>query len=1052
MVFLKRIRRIKNNKQRLIDWLGYTDIDEIVLEGEFANRRDAYRYAKNEYNKFVDTFNQTERDRIIVNPLTGSNIKKYSIYKLNGSLKKKYSENLIIENGILKVNPVIIGINLGTLDIAKINLQETDDPQLTQIFGVPMNKDQIKEDAIIEGIQFKHSIPAFESVDVILVVSFTASFSDEVVTRTITKAGVYNGEELSDPTLPFEIVKQDDVFSTVQNITILDMKILATLNNAEMELTNMVLKESNPVNIGSIYNEIIENKNGKCIQDYMLPRYPKLSKEKILKLKTTEDIYDWCKSYDIKMVAHDINGTIIKSYYPQKKNTLKQMVFIAWNSHLYPHKNPTLNKVKPSDLKVVIIENVKAKLISELENGILPSKINIDRDGDISSFVSTKEKIHYTNNKDYFVCLDILGKYGLKDKMSIFTKVSHLGNIIETVYNNKIKSDSFFPYGSEFNKGGYNYENLDIELEEDEFYQTSDKVKSYPSNLARLTKLIVCDIKYHRSRKIDESQFQHKIVDTYLYIAEIDNPTVLLPNNHIYTGQLLRIARKYGFKFRIVEEQETTTTQNYFKEMVYDLYTKVDNATFKEIMNIHIGKFERSSTLLSDTLSFDKVLGKEELKCYDGHTFPLTEEYSIGCQTYNKTNLFNKKPISIQIKDASRLQLYEKMVHLGLKNCDIKQVKTDSVTFKTKNDDYKKWLSSELTGWKTADYVPLKNICIMKRDLPTFEYKTYSGTDYDTFKKSGMIGLGNAGNGKSYKIINEIIPTIDDYLVLTPTWTTAEEYERLNLNVDVIQTYTYSGKIPDQQNIIIDEVGMICENGWNMLVKCKLNGKNIMVFGDNTQLKPINSRVCTNKNFYNLMFNKQITLNNNYRNNFTEEYYDYLRALITDMRLASVEDKQKRLDEILKHNTNFDEAEVIIAYTNSTRRLYNKKMCEKLGIKNRFQIGTKIICKTNDFRKLKICNNKLFTVKDYNTEEVIITDSNNKEFKIPTKKFNKKVWNKNTEAYDYNNFDYAYCRTLHSVQGKSLNSFHFAIEDIDHLDGTALYTLISRLKQEIISH
>ena len=198
------------------------------------------------------------------------------------------------------------------------------------------------------------------------------------------------------------------------------------------------------------------------------------------------------------------------------------------------------------------------------------------------------------------------------------------------------------------------------------------------------------------------------------------------------------------------------------------------------------------------------------------------------------------------------------------------------------------------------------------------------------------------------------------------------------------------------------------------------------------------------------MFNTQIKLNHNYRNNFTEEYYDYLRGLIPNMRLASDEDKQKRLNEILKHNTPFDEAEVIIAYTNSTRRFYNKQMCNKLEITDRFQIGTKIICKTNKFRNIKICNNKLFTVKDYNNEEIIITDSNNKEFNIPTKDFNKKVWNSQTEDYDYTNFDYAYCRTLHSVQGKGYDSFHYAVEDIEHLDGTALYTLISRLKQDRI--
>jgi hypothetical protein len=57
-------------------------------------------------------------------------------------------------------------------------------------------------------------------------------------------------------------------------------------------------------------------------------------------------------------------------------------------------------------------------------------------------------------------------------------------------------------------------------------------------------------------------------------------------------------------------------------------------------------------------------------------------------QTKSSINIFNKKPISVQIKDRSRLRLFNMMKTLGLKNSDIKQVKTDSITFKKLNDDY----------------------------------------------------------------------------------------------------------------------------------------------------------------------------------------------------------------------------------------------------------------------------------------------------------------------------------------------------------------------------
>ena len=47
-----------------------------------------------------------------------------------------------------------------------------------------------------------------------------------------------------------------------------------------------------------------------------------------------------------------------------------------------------------------------------------------------------------------------------------------------------------------------------------------------------------------------------------------------------------------------------------------------------------------------------------------------------------------------------------------------------------------------------------------------------------------------------------------------------------------------------------------------------------------------------------------------------------------------------------------------------------------------------------------------------------------------------------------NNFDFAYCRTLYSIQGETLNSFHYIKEDYKYLNNRLAYTLISRLKQE----
>jgi hypothetical protein len=87
----------------------------------------------------------------------------------------------------------------------------------------------------------------------------------------------------------------------------------------------MILREAEPLNIDNIYNEIINEKRVEhCIHDYMFKLYPKHSKtenqkNKIRQLHTTNDIYEWCKKYNIKMIALDINRMLLNQIIHRKK-------------------------------------------------------------------------------------------------------------------------------------------------------------------------------------------------------------------------------------------------------------------------------------------------------------------------------------------------------------------------------------------------------------------------------------------------------------------------------------------------------------------------------------------------------------------------------------------------------------------------------------------------------------------------------------------------------------------------------------------------------------
>ena len=122
-----------------------------------------------------------------------------------------------------------------------------------------------------------------------------------------------------------------------------------------------------------------------------------------------------------------------------------------------------------------------------------------------------------------------------------------------------------------------------------------------------------------------------------------------------------------------------------------------------------------------------------------------------------------------------------------------------------------------------------------------------------------------------------------------------------------------NNRIPEEHNIIVDEIGMVDGDGWDMLYKAKLSGKNIIAYGDFKQLAPVthhDTQTYDNPNFLDLMFGKHTINNNNYRNTFTHEFYDTLRFNAKDIREAVV----------AQYNPSWEDADIIIAYLNTTQK------------------------------------------------------------------------------------------------------------------------------------
>ena len=971
------------------------------------------------YNDSNDKLKKLIEDKILKNV---DKIKIYNkTYNTNDNLKKTFKINdnqlntLIINSSLRK--PIYLN-NQGIIN--KINI--TDKPLATREFT-----DKIKNVNDIVKL-FSGKITKIDNINVAfdirniktsynITFNFDVKFSDTFENRTKTDIVNDTFNNLSDinyvNSTYFENIKQDYIKSGSIQFSNISYSINAIYNDKNLNIDNMVMRKKNPLKIDNLFNNVIDVKNGNCILKYLSSIWKKLSKNTIEKFKTPNDLLEFCKSKNIKTICYDIFGNVINSFYPKKNNkTYKSLIYICYDNHIYPLKNTYLEKRKIDNYEIKITNLINNRITYFLSKDIIPANIKLDKDNNIISF--TNENIKYINNNEYLICKQILNKFGLDDKIYDTIKVSNLGGIIEKLYL-KSNVNSFMPF--EYTKQPFIYRNNNINFNNDEII-TIDKNKCYSNALYNLDFIIKCDIKYNNYYNHILLDSELKFIDNYLYLVEPENSTILLPNQDLYSGLFLNYCKNEGLKFIVYQTLETNKESNYYKSMIQDLYNKLDynikindqeiNCA-KYIINIMIGKFNQpiKKQIYKSNIN---IVDKTNLDYYNGYTFNLNNDYNIIYDTYEDIKyIYNKIPVDIQIKDESRKILYEKMKELNIKNDDIIQIKTDSITFKGKHKNINN-INKLFLGWKYEKCNLIntnENIIIKHFDLDNI--KSYLNTTlYDCY----------AGAGKSHHII-KTYKNNKDYIILTPKHNANKDYKKNNFNCDVIQTYEYSDKIPVENIIIVDEIGQVSYKGWEIIIRCAMLGKIIKLYGDFKQLEPIDGNIYNSNLWINYFYRDVKKINTNFRNNFNIEYYD---------KLINGEIKK---EEILKYNNS--NSDNIIVYRNITKDDYNLRICKKKGIKNIFDVGNKIICKTNDLRDKKIFNGFTYIIKEKHNDYVITEDN----IKIMIKDL-------------LSNFDYGWALTIHKLQGETLKDYFFAKEDIHFCNNPKLvYTIISRLKQDL---
>ena len=968
---------------------------------------------------------------------------------------------------ISRVKPILINNNTG--DIIHI------DP----VQNKPLIIQEIKEKAEVSNfeanqiIQGQTTISGWELIDEVqpnqqvrVVVKFFIDvvYDGETFTRDFLKTYIKTPAELDTINYRQEILLSQPWLNGMENWDF-KIKIVSTIDNDdEFQKVNMKLRKAEEL---EIFNRNLlkykgTSKHQNCVKNFLLNHWNGKAKKDILAMGDDEgvsplEVYDLCVKKKVKIIIYDINGKVLKANYVKASKKFKSISFISYDNHIYPLKSPTLSKCSTYEAKQVrFIDDAKEKMIEFLKKGIKPYNIT----GSFSNHIRTEDPINitsfmvyevkYISNPDYKICEEILSDFGLKDKMRDNIGVNNLASIIAPLYFEKDmrkeeeeKKDfdwnksnvqlkyphTFWPDSHRFIKGGFffsqsNCKTIEGKIPEDKDIITIDKNKCYSMELKNLPYLIHFD---YRQNDIKDMFIRMtpstKLKPHYLYIVKPDYSTILIPNENVYSGEFLTYCYKQGVKFIIKERITTEQMPNNFRKMIDDIYKRVkDINVAKHIINCYIGKME-TSLGMSSTYSVDNIYNKKEASITEGSSIELNESYSLKLKSSDIFNLYNMKPVSIQVKDNARKTLYEAMVKLGLKNKDIIQVKTDSISFlKDSIEAPDQWefickrlcVSSDIFGWKKEKYKPINSQDVYASDKMTFHNNTEGkNTLYDCY----------AGTGKSYQVVNNIIPNMEgSYMILTPSHSTIEEYRKLNFNCEVIQKFSFSNTTPKEDTIIIDEIGLADRKSQDVIYKCYLQGKNIIALGDGKQLLPVGvSEPFWSDHFMKQFYRNKVELKTNYRNNFTIEYYDKL-----------INNSVNLNHEVLKYSSdNWYDAERIICYRNETANTYNKMWLNKNNKESMWFVGASLRCTTNDIGPdTGIYNNFYVKIAGFSKHDIIFEDGT----RVNKEKAVKHKW-----------FTLGYASTLYGAQGRGFKSYYYPKEDLYFINGRSAYTLISRL-------
>lgn len=791
-----------------------------------------------------------------------------------------------------------------------------------------------------------------------------------------------------------------------------------------------------------------------CVVNYVSKVLPGLRYDikKLAHAPITLRIFeDFLEENKIDYNIYNVLGELTSQASFEDQNTLLSM--IVYNNHVYPIAGSKPVESRPRVQKVKVVRNIVGRLTRLLEAGIVPKKINVAnstsvkavKDIPVRSFVHKNTK--YVCNPEYRKCEAILESFGIvtAKHMSDDITISDIPAIYMK-HHNMANPLSFLPVSQAYKTPACLWKTSKRIRTKD--VVTIDKNKCYSYVLENISYAYVFD--YRCDAIVDLTVNGEGVdLDTYslgkMYMASPAKWSILMPCTKLYTGEYLTRCKARGIKFTVTEELHANQVFNPYRGTVKAMRKAIDDGLltwdeFKTTINTLIGKMEMACRRKC-TKRFSGVFDNEAAEHQASFKTRISPEYQLGFETETTwSNARNRFPLSLQIKDEARMLIYDKIVELGLADEDIVQINTDSISYygtlpdNLDSSDFNGWKASKFTEISINPYIEDNPISVLPfSDCPT----PFSST------ATRILHIKYAGAGKTYDIIENLVPRIEaegkSYIVLTPTHKTLEEYIRKGVNATVIQTFVYSGDIPEEDYVIVDEIGFVGAECHDVLYKIALAGKHLECYGDFNQLPPPDSNGMTygQRHYLKYMFTTIDTNFVNMRNGFTTEYYD---------KLINSKDTSWLAKQVRKYSAeSYTDAEKIVCYCHATRKHYNDLMLEYLGHENIYEIGCRVMVTNNNLLdEYGICNRMEFEIiKLYSNDKghldldkniTVRNVQTNRVYKVLTRDFTK------------GGIEPAYAINVHQLQGSTISSYYWAGRDNMFLTARAAYVIISRLK------